>query len=168
MTVGFHPIEKDPVVAYYPFVGAEYPPTHQLRRSMKKGGEPVVVKGCEGMEGTFATRKGTENSDPDAGNLTVIATKRAMRITDHGWDAVITSSGKGTFLIRRRKDALSSQCPFFGYEVRCIAANSHLGQETERQSGGDVVTRQPAAAMVAACAFHSPPRGCDRDERGTP
>ena len=127
------------------------------------------------MHGDFAAREGAEDLDL-GGSITIIATRKVVQMTDDGWDAVVTSGGKGTFLIRRGKGHLSTQCPLLCYEIRRIDAGSHddqhdrpkYGQEFGGRSGGDEVARQPAGIAVSACAFHSPPRGCDRDERGTP
>jgi hypothetical protein len=101
--------------------------------------------------------KECDASDLCVQSVTVTATKKVVQTTDDGLDAVVTSAGKGTFLIRRRK---GGPCPLLCYEVRRI----HTGG----QSGGDGVARQPADVTMSACAFRNPPSGCDRDERGTP
>lgn len=120
------------------------------------------------MAGMFSTREGPEGSGVGMGSLTVIASNKAMQVTDDRWDAVVTSNDKGIFLIRRQKGHLSSQCPFLCYEVRCITTGDHGSQKSGGQSGDEGFARHPAAAAVSACAFHTPPRGCDRDERETP
>ena len=49
-------------------------------------------------------------------SVTILAIKKVVRLVDSTWDAMETSVGKRTFLIRRRKDRLSSQCPLLCYE----------------------------------------------------
>jgi hypothetical protein len=107
--------------------------------------------------------KECDTSDACVQSATVIASMNVVQMSHDSRDAVVRSVGKGTFLIRHRKDHLSSQCPFLGYEVRRIDVVDYHGQ-----SGGDVVARQPAGIAVSACAYRSPPQGCDRDERGMP
>lgn len=123
---------------------------------MRTQGQVVAPKGCDAL-------------DLCVQSLTVIETRKVVQTTDEGWDAVVTSGGKGTFLIRRRKGRLSAQCPLLCYEIRRSDAGSRDGQ-FGGQSGGDAAARQPtpAAIAVSACAFRNPPRGCDRDERETP
>ena len=124
-------------------------------------------------EGLAVAEKGCDASDVRVQSVTVIASVNAIQLTGDSRDAVVRSAVNGTFLIRQRKVRPSSQCPLLCYEVRRIDVGvqqdrPEYAQESGGQSGGDVFTHQPTGITVSACAFHSPPRGCDRDERGTP
>jgi hypothetical protein len=134
---------------------------------MRRQGQ-AVTKGCDARAGQRAAREESEGSDLRVRNVTVIATRKVDQLMDGAWDTVVTSGGKGTFLIRRRKDRLSSQCPLLCYEVRRIDVGGHSGQcdrpehdrESDGQSGDEGIARRPAAVTVSARASDSPQWGC--------
>ena len=56
-----------------------------------------------------------------ASGVSVIPSRLAAQVTDGVWNAVVTTLGKGTFLIRCPKDRPVLACPLRAYEVRHIA-----------------------------------------------
>jgi len=75
-------------------------------------------------------------------HIAVIATSKVVQLTGSTWDAVVTSTNKGTFLIRRRKEYTIGECPCFGFEIRHIDA--------EGQQAGDSIPHNPAVVMALA------------------
>ena len=53
-------------------------------------------------------------------NLRSVASTVTVQLTDKTWDAVVTSRGKGTFLMRRRRDQQKGECLFDSCEIRRI------------------------------------------------
>lgn len=50
----------------------------------------------------------------------MLPTRRVAQAIGHAWNAVVTSNGRGTLLIRRRNAHPSNPCPLLRYEVRRI------------------------------------------------
>ena len=63
---------------------------------------------------------GCEGLDVTVRNLTRLPSQRKIRAPGSAADIVLTSAGKETFLVRRRKNPPPDQCPLLGYEVRRI------------------------------------------------
>jgi hypothetical protein len=87
----------------------------------------VAAKECDERSDPCAPRKGSGEADLRVQSVTVVAARKVVQQTDDALDAVVTSAGKGTFLIRRRKEHLSSPCPLLCYEVRRIDGGAHQG-----------------------------------------
>ena len=78
-----------------------------------------AVCACHAQPGSAATlvaRAGAAGADVRVQSVTLMATRKVAQLMNSTWDAVVTSVGKETFRIRRRKDRLSSQCPLRCYE----------------------------------------------------
>ena len=139
---------------------------------MRRQGKVVMAKECDATASKWAVkrmaRKRAEGSDPRVQSVTVIAARKVAQLTGSTWNAVVTSGGNGTFLVRRRKDRLSSQCPLLCYEVRSIEPIRHYGphdrlergKESDGQSGDESIARHPAAVTVSARASDSPRWDC--------
>ena len=57
--------------------------------------------------------------------VTILPSHAHLQETMDGVDVVVTTPGRGTFLIRERKDHPRSQCPLLRYEIRRI--NTYAG-----------------------------------------
>ena len=57
-------------------------------------------------------------------HFSVIPSCLTTQVTEGVWNAVVTTPGKGTFLIRRQKDQSTQPCPLRAYEIRYIEAVS--------------------------------------------
>lgn len=55
------------------------------------------------------------------GRLVAIPSHLTVQATESAWNAVVTTSHKGTFLIRRLTGASAEACPLRKYEIRHIA-----------------------------------------------
>lgn len=56
-------------------------------------------------------------------DISAIPCRVAAQVTDGVWNAVVTTLGRGTFLIRRRERSQAAACPLQAYEIRHIAAD---------------------------------------------
>ena len=84
---------------------------------MKRMYHAVCACGAQpGSATTLVARAGTAGADVRVRSVTLMATSKVVRLVSSTWAAVVTSVGKKTFRIRRRKDRLSSQCPLRCYE----------------------------------------------------
>ena len=66
--------------------------------------------------------------------VSVIPSRLAAQVTDGVWNAVVTTLGKGTFLIRRRKNQPANRCPLRSYEVRHIEVVSSPSRKRAKDS----------------------------------
>ena len=80
--------------------------------------------------------------------FSVIPSRLAAQVADGVWNAVVTSFGRGTILVRRRAGLPASACPLRAYEVRHVPAE--LPPVRKRSGGGaeqmDRVVPKPARA----------------------
>lgn len=67
--------------------------------------------------------------------VSVMPSRLAAQVTDGVWNAVVTTLGKGTFLIRRR-EMLAATCPLRAYEIRHIAADPPPDRNRREDSAG--------------------------------
>ena len=65
-----------------------------------------------------------QGSTTCASGVSAISSRLAAQVTDGVWNAVVTTLGKGTFLIRRR-ETRAAACPLRAFEIRFIAADPH-------------------------------------------
>lgn len=63
---------------------------------------------------------------PSACTSQSVSSRLAAQETNGVWNAVVTTFGKGTFLIRRATILPANACPLRAYEVRHIAAGPPL------------------------------------------
>ena len=70
-----------------------------------------------------------------ASGVSVIPSRLAAQVTDGVWNAVVTTLGKGTFLIRRR-EMQATACPLRAYEIRHIAADPSPDRNRREDSAG--------------------------------
>ncbi len=68
--------------------------------------------------------------------FSVVPGRLAAQVTDGEWNAVVTTLGRGTFLIRRREGVPGSACPLRAFEIRHIAKESPTAQKRLRGFGG--------------------------------
>jgi len=59
-----------------------------------------------------------------ASGFSIISSHLAAQVTEGGWNAVVTTLAKGTFLVRRLKELPADACPLRAYDVRHVAAYS--------------------------------------------
>lgn len=71
-----------------------------------------------------------------ASSFSVIPSRLAAQVTDGIWNAVVTTLGKGTFLIRRREGSLAAACPLRGFEIRYIPADPFPDRNRREDSAG--------------------------------
>ena len=85
-----------------------------------------------------------------ASNFSVIPSRLVAQVTEGVWNAVVTTLGKGTFLIRRSKNLPANACPLRAYEVRHVEAEARprrkrvknpAGHAKEIDSCGDLFVR---------------------------
>ena len=67
--------------------------------------------------------------------FSVIPSRVAAQVADGVWNAVVTTLGKGTFLIRRR-EMQATACPLRAYEIRHIAADPSPDRNRREDSAG--------------------------------
>lgn len=53
--------------------------------------------------------------------FSIVPSHLAAQVTDGVWNAVVTTLGKGTLLIRRPKNLPANTCALLAYEIRYIA-----------------------------------------------
>ena len=75
-----------------------------------------------------------QGSTTCASGVSVIPSRLAAQVTDGVWNAVVTTLGKGTFLIRRRKNQPANRCPLRSYEVRHIEVVSSPSRKRAKDS----------------------------------
>ena len=100
---------------------------------MRQQRETVSADEDDVKDDPTAARKDREGPEVRVHSISVIETRSFSQLTNGTWNAVVTSGGKGTFLIRRQKDPLSGECPLLCYDVRNIDGE-------DRHTSGD----QPA------------------------
>ena len=95
-------------------------PTIQSAITPRRSVQAIAKEASVARAGRRLARKWSEGLDLSMRNITVIATSKIAQLMDGTWDTVLTSVGRGTFLIHRRTDGFSSQCPLLCYDVRRI------------------------------------------------
>ena len=107
---------------------------------MKPQKQLVEETGCRSCPAYW----GSEVLNGSVQNLTVISSKMVAQMTDSTWHAMLTSVGKGKFLIRRRKNRTANACPLLNYDVRHIDADGRESQKLDPQTVGDLVGSRKA------------------------
>lgn len=77
-------------------------------------------------------RKRAVGSGVRVRRITILETQKVSQLIDGTTNAVITAAGKGTFLIRRSKEYLSSPNPHLCCEVRRIDESAGIVQRLSR------------------------------------
>ena len=86
---------------------------------MKRQPPAAEVENCDRCPAVMADKGATVC----ASGFSVIPSRLAAQVTDGVWNAVVTTLGKGTFLIRSPQDRPAHACPLRAYEIRHVAAD---------------------------------------------
>lgn len=68
--------------------------------------------------------------------VSIIPSRLAAQVTDGVWNAVVTTLGKGTFLIRGPQDRPVHACPLRAYEIRYVAADPVPSRKRAKNPAG--------------------------------
>jgi len=121
---------------------------------MRPQEQTVAAEECDAMTEMHAMPEVGESSGLRVRDITVIATRKVVQLTDDMGDAMVTTAdSKGTFLVRRRQDRLPNACPLLCYEVRRLEVVGHrdqsdrpeYGQESDGPSRDENFVRRQAA-----------------------
>lgn len=85
-----------------------------------------------------------------AAGFSAIPSRLAAQATDGVWNAVVTTLGRGTLLIRRREDGPACACPLRAYEIRTIAAKLPPVREQGAEGAGQGIFRPVRAGSCKA------------------
>jgi len=83
---------------------------------MQRQRHSVETAGCEPCPAFM----GDDGSTACVGHFSIIPSRMAAQVTDGVWNAVVTTLGKGTFLIRHATNLPANACPLRAYEIRYI------------------------------------------------
>ena len=64
-----------------------------------------------------AAHEGTGTSNVRLQNISTVANRKVNQMINSTWAMMVTAVGKGKYLISRRKERMSSLCPFLSYDV---------------------------------------------------
>ena len=99
---------------------------------MKRNLPAAAAEDCSGCPAFMA--------DPGAtvrvSGFSVIPSRLAAQVADGVWNAVVTTLGKGTFLIRGPQDRPVQACPLRAYEIRHVAADPLPSRKRVKKPAG--------------------------------
>lgn len=94
---------------------------------MKQRGPSFGSTGCDSCPELLIF----DGASASVSALSVISGRLAAQVTDGAWNAVVTTTGKGTFLIRRLTES-AGVCSLRAYDVRFIPADPSLGPRAKK------------------------------------
>ena len=132
---------------------------------MKRNGPAVETADCD----RCPAFKVADGAIVDVGNLVAIPGRLAAQETDGVWHAVVSTQGKGTFLVRRREGWAAAACPLRAYEIRFIAPDQPLDRKPaggfgEPPGPGSDMPRPARAGLYTADGLQNK-RGVKTQER---